>query len=459
MTMSKAKSLSVAALIASAAVFSRGAAAAEPVAGADAAAKQVESKKDEGWIRLRQSKSRELRLQVASREFVPRDTGDANEAKGPTIRLVSAVHVADKAFYDELQKELDATDLVLFEGVGPPGLGTNPPKGDAARAVRTKNRLSIVAALIEREKKDHGKVPASLEELEKALANKPTKSKWLAIARKDGWRHELVYTPSPELDSYTLQSYGADGRPGGDGANADIVSDPDELARWKEEGIQKHIADAFGLTFQSDGITTDGPNWRNSDLGMDEVSRRLGGNPDSEAGSEEQSPSILSMLNPDSAMAKIGSGVLSLVKMMPGGADRGKLMMMLILPQSEGLMKGGGAAFGAMGEAFDMARTMKVIVEDRNQKVMDDLAEIVEEAKDRPGKAPKTIAVFYGGGHMPDLEERLCDQLGYRRAGETWHNAVRLDLVKAKIDDEEVRMIGRMMREQFEMLQGMSSAK
>ena len=51
-------------------------------------------------------------LQLASRTFTPR-SGD-----GPKVRLVAAIHIADRKFYEEVQAILDADTVVLYEGVG-----------------------------------------------------------------------------------------------------------------------------------------------------------------------------------------------------------------------------------------------------------------------------------------------------------------------------------------------------
>ncbi len=51
-------------------------------------------------------------LEIAVRDYAPLS------GKGPTVRLVGAVHIGDKAYYETLQARLDASDLVLFEGVG-----------------------------------------------------------------------------------------------------------------------------------------------------------------------------------------------------------------------------------------------------------------------------------------------------------------------------------------------------
>ncbi len=51
-------------------------------------------------------------LEIAVRDYTPLS------GKGPTVRLVGAVHIGEKAYYEALQARLDASDVVLFEGVG-----------------------------------------------------------------------------------------------------------------------------------------------------------------------------------------------------------------------------------------------------------------------------------------------------------------------------------------------------
>lgn len=51
-------------------------------------------------------------LQVARKVFSPRN------GVGPKVTLLSAVHIGEKSFYEELQSHLNKADLVLFEGIG-----------------------------------------------------------------------------------------------------------------------------------------------------------------------------------------------------------------------------------------------------------------------------------------------------------------------------------------------------
>ena len=61
-----------------------------------------------------------VRLEIAIREYGP------IAGEGPVVSLAGAVHIADAVFYERLQSYLDALDVVLFEGVKPPGAGEDP---------------------------------------------------------------------------------------------------------------------------------------------------------------------------------------------------------------------------------------------------------------------------------------------------------------------------------------------
>lgn len=56
----------------------------------------------------------------------------------------------------------------------------------------------------------------------------------------------------------------------------------------------------------------------------------------------------------------------------------------------------------------------------RNQRAIDVLREQIESGK-------TNVAVFYGVAHMPDMEQRLMEQLGFAYLGTTWVDAWNLD--------------------------------
>jgi len=54
------------------------------------------------------------------------------EGDGPAVDLISAVHVGEKAYYDELNRRFEGYDVVLYELVAPEG--TTVPKGGVGRS-------------------------------------------------------------------------------------------------------------------------------------------------------------------------------------------------------------------------------------------------------------------------------------------------------------------------------------
>lgn len=79
------------------------------------------------FLRLRRDAKQEpLALEAAVVRFAPRDRNQ----QGPTVDLISAVHVAEKAYYQQLNREFRNYDAVLYELVAPKG--TRIPKGGGA---------------------------------------------------------------------------------------------------------------------------------------------------------------------------------------------------------------------------------------------------------------------------------------------------------------------------------------
>jgi hypothetical protein len=78
------------------------------------------------YIRLmRDDKGRPLALQTAIVRFV----ADDEARKGLEVDLVAAVHIGEKSYYEELNKQFGGYDALLYELVAPEG--TRVPKGGA----------------------------------------------------------------------------------------------------------------------------------------------------------------------------------------------------------------------------------------------------------------------------------------------------------------------------------------
>jgi len=96
------------------------AAAKEPAEKGVGKAKKTAS----AFLRIRRDdKERPLALEVAIVRYVPAD----GTRRGLKVDLVGAVHVADKSYYDQLNKRFESYDVLLYELVAPEG--ARIPKG------------------------------------------------------------------------------------------------------------------------------------------------------------------------------------------------------------------------------------------------------------------------------------------------------------------------------------------
>lgn len=219
----------------------------------------------------------------------------------------------------------------------------------------------------------------------------------------------MVYIAPKDGAAFDVVSLGADGKEGGEGADADLKmsDDPKPFKKQAGDNMQQKLAKALKLTYQLEEIKYDRKHFRNSDLSVDEVEKLL-----KDAGSSDE---ILTMLSGDSLTAKFAGMMLGLIKFMPSVQSASKAMMATVLSgDAEQLMKKapGGAAL------------QKVIIEDRNGAVYRDLETLV---KDEP--AVKTVAIFYGAGHFPTMQAELVKR-GYvvDEKADRWLPAFRADL-------------------------------
>jgi general secretion pathway protein G len=103
----------------------------------------------------------------------------------------------------------------------------------AAKSATAKSQIEMLGAALDAYRLDNGSYPTTQQGLN-ALWEKPTidpppnwRSPYLRKAVPlDPWTHAYVYVFPGEQNptGYDLISYGADGVPGGDGENADILS-------------------------------------------------------------------------------------------------------------------------------------------------------------------------------------------------------------------------------------------
>lgn len=398
---------------------------------------QVEAQK---YVRVGAEESGDRsRLEVSVRTLKP-------SGAGPVVHLVGVVHIGDAAYYAELQKFLNEQEVVLFEGVKPAGMGAAGEDGDAddaAKAKLTKSRVRMLALFFERHRGSEGKYPESVDAL--IAAQKGTAARILAGSRVDAWGREILLERSQtrilegtkELwagEEIDFISRGSDGREGGEGSAADLrFSQQEKLTKAerssKAEGIQPKLARALGLEFQLAVIDYTREGWRNSDMTVDEVQQKL---------KEEgvSADALFGMLDGGGFGGAVMGMLMGFIERDPAMSAMVKLMMVETLANADRLME---------SQPERMQKMTKVILVDRNEVVLADLKKLLEN---EPGV--KSVALFYGAGHLPHMEDRLVKDFGYTFDSDRWFTAMDVDLTKVKGGKAQAKQIREMMKKMGE---------
>ncbi len=98
--------------------------------------------------------------------------------------------------------------------------------------------------------------------------------------------------------------------------------------------------------------------------------------------------------------------------------DRAMALKTIMAEQFESLEGTMAALDGPGGSA---------ILTERNKRCFEVLDKQLKEGK-------KRIAIFYGAAHLPDMERRLAAEYGFKRSGEEWLTAWKLQKAQAEAD-------------------------
>lgn len=432
----QSRAFTIAAILALAgSAYARAQAPAEPPPEADRAS-APSAQTVEPFLRVVDGPDGTVGLELAWRVLAPRGGGP-----GPRIHLVSAVHIADAAFYKAMQERLDALPMVLFEGVKPPGAGALPPGADdAQRAAATKARLGFLKTIAQQASQRSGRLPDSLPALVEA-----TDKRWRSLVAQslaDAWGRPLRLAPAAgEEGGITIASDGPDPKDAADDIEVGVAAPRGGGKAAKESpNLQSQLAKALGLTFQLDAIDSGKPNWHSCDVSMDELKAKLDA-----AGADDSM--LMSMLDGSSILARVAGFLLGMIAQNPQMQATFKFTLIETLGSAEGVL--GDAADGAMPGGKGMAAMMRVILHERNDVVLSDLRAVLDRpAADRPSD----VAVFYGGGHMPDLQKRICESMGYEPvASETpWTRAITVDPADAGLSPEQAKRMREAMKRMLE---------
>ena len=208
-------------------------------------------------------------------------------------------------------------------------------------------------------------------------------------------------------------------------------------------GLQDAMASALGLEFQLSAIDYDQPNFRGCDLSITELRQIMTESPGPEGREASQSfEGLVQMMQGGSFFDVLIQAGLRFMTSTSKLQGMSKLAFIEMIAQ----MKGDPANLAGLPSS--MKRLLEVIIQQRNQKVLSDL-----RADLRHWRRDKSIAVFYGVGHMPDLDERLRGDLHYVPIRQEWFTAISVDLNAASVSPAEAAFIRGFIRNQLQLVQ------
>lgn len=384
------------------------------------------------YARVTESDAGEVTLEMCERAFVPID-GD-----GPRIHLISAIHIADKPFYEGMQALLESYDSVLFEGVKPAGLDAiDPSLDDQAKADATTVRLELLVVLTDMFYQTNHRLPENIDDMIEHSDSQIGAA--VRSIRTDGWGHSIATSNAKtfkdeELTKHTVgfTSLGADQAIGGDGLDADIVRTtesylPSDKLTQTPDGIQTLMANALHVAFQLDEMDMTERGWINADIDIATLQEQL-----AEMG--EDNAMILQLIEGNSFQAKVIGFVLKFIERSPTMSSMMKLAMMdmLALIETSDMM----SQFGAIEE---------VILNGRNDIVVEYLkAELAAHPEHND------IAIFYGAAHMPGIEEVILGELGYEFESNTWAQAMTVNTKDTGLSQGQIKMMRNMIKNSLE---------
>lgn len=220
----------------------------------------------------------------------------------------------------------------------------------------------------------------------------------------------------------------------------------DFALRDDEYSLQDAMARALGLEFQLNAINYERPHFRNSDLTAAQIARHFGveasEKPDAAPGGSppaNEFGTLVQIMQGTGLLGGLAKVTVSLISLSPRLQAATKLAMI----ETMGSMPPDLAT--TPGLTPGMQRLLRVLIEERNHAVVTDTQRALRE-KPRP----KSVAIFYGAGHMHDLEARLRAELRYRPGEERWLTAFAVDPRASGISRNELDFMRRIIRQQLQ---------
>ena len=168
--------------------------------------------------------------------------------------------------------------------------------------------------------------------------------------------------------------------------------------------LQLGMKAALGLEFQLEHIDYEADNFRHADMSPEEFLESMKNN--------DESFTKLAFKAIGQSMAQSNRSTMSNFDLLRVAFAKDKEVQMRRLFAKQMMDLEGGLAM------FE-GRDGSTIINHRNGKALDVMRDEIEAGK-------KKIAIFYGAGHLPDMERRLMSEFQMRRGGQFWLEAWKL---------------------------------
>jgi len=220
----------------------------------------------------------------------------------------------------------------------------------------------------------------------------------------------------------------------------------DGAAEPEISSLQQTLAESLGLAFQLNAIDYSRSHFQNSDLSISDIQRLMqSGSKDAAGADAAPSQEFTQLLQVMDESSWLGTVMVVVAKLL-GSSPKLQGMSKLAIMETVSQVKGDISQLKGMPPEF--ARLVKVLIDARNQAVMQDLK--VELKKK---VSPKSISILYGAGHMEDMEKRMQSELKYRPADHFWLTAFSVNLEESGLTEADIQMIRGIIQWQMELLQ------
>jgi len=212
--------------------------------------------------------------------------------------------------------------------------------------------------------------------------------------------------------------------------------------------MQSTLAHSIGLVFQLDAIDYDRTNFLNSDLSIDQIQSIMAGGlprgaPGQQGGSTTSFDTLLQIMDGSSFLGSLFRIGMQFIAASP------KMQAMAKLTFIEAIGRLKGDLSEVQGLPPDLKQLIRVLIQARDKNLVADL-------KNELKKVPRSgsIAVFYGAGHMDDLEKRITGELHYRPSQEKWLTAFSVNMRQSGISPGEAQIMRNLIGSELDQIKG-----